>query len=100
MLEEPAPLVSPIVVEDVVIPEGKMYGLSDVLPDAILPPPGFPPFSWPTAGECVAVERFGSSLDGGALPDVLVSSPDVGPPSSPFPRIRFRRRLIRRTMLS
>ena len=51
LLEEPAPLVSPIVVEDVVIPEGKMYQLSDVVPDAIPPPPGFPPFSWPTAGE-------------------------------------------------
>ena len=84
VLEEPAPLVSPIVVEDVVIPEGEMYGLSDVVPDAIQPPPGFLPFPWPIASECVAFERFGSSLGSGALPDVLVSSPDVEPPSSPI----------------
>ena len=84
ILEEPAPLVSPIVVEDVVIPEGETYGPSDVVLDAIPPPPGFPPFSWPIVSECVAVKRFGSSLGGGALPDVLVSNPDVEPPSSPI----------------
>ena len=48
------------------------------------PPAGFPPFSWPTAEECVVIERFGSSLDGGSFPDVLVSSQDVEPPSSPI----------------
>ena len=84
VLEEPAPLVSPIVVEDVVIPEGEMYGPSDVVPDAIPPPPFFLPFSWPIASECVTVERFGSSLGDGALPEVLVSNPDVEPPSSPI----------------
>ena len=84
VLEEPAPLVSPIVVEDVVYTEGEMHGLSDVVTDAIRPPPGFPPFSWPTAEECVVIERFGSSLNGGSLPDVLVSSPDVEPLSSPI----------------
>ena len=52
---------------------------SDVVPDAIPPPPGFPPFSWP-----IASERFGSSLCDGALPDVLVSNPDVEPQSSPI----------------
>ena len=34
--------------------------------------------------ECVAVERFGSSLGDGALPDVLVSNPDVEQPFSPI----------------
>ena len=84
VLEEPAPLVSPIVVEDVVYPEGELYGLSDVVSYAIPPPPGFPPFSWPNADEYVVIERFGSSLHGGSLPEVLVSSPDVEPPSSPI----------------
>ena len=82
VLDEPAPLVFPIVVKDVVIPEGETYGPADVVLDAIPPPAGFPPFSWPIASECVAVERFGSSLSDGALPDGLVSNPDVEPPFS------------------
>ena len=82
VLEEPVPLVSPIVVEDVVIPEGETYGSSDVVPDTISPPPGFPPFSWLIVSECVAVERFGSSLGDDALPDVLVSNPDGEPSTS------------------
>ena len=52
--------------------------------DAIPPPPGFPPLSWPIDSECVAVKRFGSSFGDGALPDVFVSNPDVEPPSSPI----------------
>ena len=74
--------MSPIVVEDVL--EGETYRPSDVVPDAIPPPPGFPPFSWPIDSECVAVKRFGSSFGDGALPDVFVSNPDVEPPSSPI----------------
>ena len=62
VLEEPALLVSPTVVGDVVYTEGE-YEISDVVSDAIPPPPGFPPFSWPTGEECVVIERFGSSLD-------------------------------------
>ena len=65
VLEEPAPLVSATVVEDVVYMEGEMCELSDAIP----PPPGFPPFSWPTGEECVVIERFGSSLVSGYLPD-------------------------------
>ena len=84
VLEKPAPLVSPIVVEDIVIPEGETYGPSDVVQDAIPPHPGFPLFSCLIASECVTVKRFGSSLGDGALPDVLVSNPDVEPPSSPI----------------
>ena len=41
VLKEPAPLVSPVVVEDVVIPEGETNGPSDVVPEAIPPPPVF-----------------------------------------------------------
>ena len=55
VLEEPAPFVFPIVLKDVVIPEGETYGPADVVLDATPPPPGFPPFSWPIASECVAV---------------------------------------------
>ena len=84
VLEEPAPLVSPVVVEYVVIPEGETNGPSDVVPDVIPPPPGLPPFSWPIASEHVAVERSGSPLGDGASPDVLVSNPDVEPPFSPI----------------
>ena len=58
---------------------GEMYGPSDVVPDAPSPP-CFPPFSWPITIECVTVERFGSSLGDGA--DVLVSYPNINPPSS------------------
>ena len=71
VLEELAPLVSPIVVEDVVIQEG---GDMDLLMSSRT-------LSWPISSECV-VEQFGSSLGDGALPDVLVSNPDVDPPSS------------------
>ena len=97
VLEDPAPLVSLIVVKDVLIPEGEMYGPSDVFLDAIPPPSGIPPFSWPIASECVAVERFGSSLGDGALPDVIVSNSYVEPPSRRLPRIRVQRLLIRQT---
>ena len=88
VLEEPAPLVSPVVVEDVVIPEGESNGPSDVVPDVIPPPPGFLPFSWPIAGEPVTVERSGSPLDDGASPDVLVGNPDVEPPFSPIAQVQ------------
>ena len=45
--EEPTPLVSSVVMDDVVIPEGETNEPSDIVPDVISPPPGFPPFSWP-----------------------------------------------------
>ena len=82
VLEEPALLVSPIVV------------------DAIPPPPGVPPFYWPIASECVAVEQFSSLLGGGALPDVLVSNPDVETPSSPIAHNQVSASVDSRTMFS
>ena len=47
VLEEPTPIVSAVVVDDVVIPEGETIGSSDVVPDVIPPRPGFPLFSFP-----------------------------------------------------
>ena len=84
VLEEPTPLVSPVVVDDVVIPEGETNGPSDVVPDVIPPPPGCPPYSWPIVSEHVVIEQSGSPLGDGGSPDVLVSHPDVEPPFSPI----------------
>ena len=84
VLEEPMPLVTAVVVDDVVIPEGEANGPSDVVLDVIPPPPGFPPFSWPIVSGHVAIEQSGSPLGDDASPDVLVSHPDVEPPFSPI----------------
>ena len=68
VLKEPTPLVSAVVVDDVVIPEGETNGPSEVVPDVIPPPPVFPPFSWPIVSGQVAIEHSGSPLgDGGAV---------------------------------
>ena len=39
VLGKPAPIVSAVVVDDVVIPEGETNGSSDVIPDVFPPPP-------------------------------------------------------------
>ena len=78
------PLVSAVVGDDVVIPEGEMNGPCEVVPDVITPPPGFPPFSWPIVSGQVAIEQSGSPLGDGGSPDILVSQPDVEPPFSPI----------------
>ena len=84
LLEEPTPIVSEVVVDDVVIPEGETNGSSDVVPDVIPPPPGFPPFSWLIVVGHVAIEQSGFQFgDGGSL-DVLAGQPDVEPPLSPI----------------
>ena len=46
VLEEPTPLVSSVVMDDIVILEGEMHEPSDVVPDVIPPPPDCPPFSF------------------------------------------------------
>ena len=84
VLEEPTPLVSSVVMDDVVIPEGETNGHSEVVPDIIPPPPGFPPFSWLIVSEHVAIEQSGSPLGDGGSPDVLVSHSDVEPPFLPI----------------
>ena len=58
--------------------------VSDVVPDIIPPPPGFPPFSWLIVTEHVAIEQSGSPLGDGGSPDVLVSHSDVEPPFLPI----------------
>ena len=65
--------------DDVVIPEGETNEPSDVVPDDIPPPPGFPPFSWPIARDHVAIEQSGSPLGDGDSPDILVSHSYVEP---------------------
>ena len=77
VLEEPTPLVSLVIMDDVFIPEGGTNEPSDVVPDVIPPPPGFPPFSWPIVSKHVAIEQSGSPLGDGVSPDVLVSHSDV-----------------------
>ena len=57
LLEKPTPIVSAVVVDDVVVPEGETNCSSDVAPDVIPPPPGFPPFSWPIIVGHVAIEH-------------------------------------------
>ena len=84
VLEEPTPLVSTVVVDDVVIPEGEMVGPSDVVSDVIQPPPGFPPFSWPIGSGHVAIKQSDSSLGEGDSPDALVGHLEVEPPFSPI----------------
>ena len=84
VLEEPAPFVSSVVMDDVVILEGETNEPSDVVPDVIPPPPDFPPFSCPIARDHVAFEQSGSPLGDGGSPDVLVSETDVEPPFSPI----------------
>ena len=84
-----------------------MNGPSDVVPDVIPPPPGFPLFSWPIVSEHVTIEQSGSPLGDGGPPDVenlfvenlfaqdrlwapiAVLSPDVGDRrETPVPRWR------------
>ena len=84
VLEEPTPIVSAVVVDAVVIPEGETNGPSDVVQDVIPPPPGFPPFSWPIVIGHVTIEQSGSPFGDGGSPDVLASHPDVEPPFSPI----------------
>ena len=87
VLEEPTPLVSSVVMDDVVIPEGETNEPSDVVPDVIPHPLGFPPFSWPIAHDHVAIKQSGSPLGDGGSPDqdsVSVGSPDVGLLVSPL----------------
>ena len=84
VLEEPTPIVSAVIVDDVAIPEGETNGSSDVVPDVIPPPPGVPPFSWPIVIGHVAIEQSGSPFGDGGAPDVLASHPDVEPPFSPI----------------
>ena len=84
VLEKPTPIVSAVVVDDVVILEGETNGSSDVVPDVIPPPPGFPPFSWPIIIGHVAIKQSGSPFGDGGSPDVLASQPDVEPPFSPI----------------
>ena len=84
VLEEPTPLVSSVIMDDVVIPEGETNEPSDVVPDVIAPPPGFPPFSWLIARDHVAIEQSGSPLSDGGSPDVLASHSDVESLFSPI----------------
>ena len=65
VLEEPASLVSLIMLEDVVYPEGEMYGLSDVVPDAI------PPL-WVFRRFLGQLPRSVSSLSGSVLRSTVV----------------------------
>ena len=83
----PPSMCSPVlevIINDVVIPEGKTNGPSDVVLDVIPPPPGFSPFSWPIVSEHVAIKQSGSPLGDGGSPDVLVSHSDVEPPFLPI----------------
>ena len=84
LLEKLTPIVSAVVVDDVVVPEGETNGSSDVAPDVIPPPSGFPPFSWPIVVGHVAIEQSGFLFGDGGSPDVLASQPDVEPPFSPI----------------
>ena len=78
------PIMSGVVVDEVVVPEWETNGSPDVVPDVSPPPPGFPPFSWPIAVGHVAIEQSGCPSGDGGSPDVPASQPDVEPPFSPI----------------
>ena len=84
LLEKLTPIVSAFVVDDVVVPEGETNGSSDVDPDVIPHPPGFPPFSWSIVVGHVAIEQSCFPFGDGGSPDFLTSQPDVEPPFSPI----------------
>ena len=63
---------------------GETIGSSDIAPDFIPPPPGFPPFSWPVIIGNVNIEQSCFPFGDERSPDVRHSQPDVEPPFSPM----------------
>ena len=59
-------------------------GSSDITPDIIPPPPGFPPFSWPIVVGIVDIEQSCFPFGDDCSTDVLTGQPDVEPPFSPI----------------
>ena len=78
LLEKLTQIVSAVAVENVVVPVGETNGSSDIAPDIIPPPPGFPPFSWPIFVVDVDIEQSCFPFGDDCSPDVLTSQPYSG----------------------